>query len=61
MSVNLRDETLRKVIRRAKQLTSMLQGTMVLEGQGLDKKFLREMKRKTIKELLERINSNDSR
>lgn len=46
--------TLRKAIRRAKVVVSMLQGTMGLEGQGLDRKTLREMRRQTIRDLLAR-------
>jgi hypothetical protein len=33
----------RKALRKAKMLAGMLQGTMGLEGQGLDKRTLRAM------------------
>lgn len=45
-------QSMRDVIRRARKITGMLQGTMGLEGQGLDKQTLRRMKRETIGDLL---------
>jgi hypothetical protein len=45
-------QVLRRAIRKARRLTGMLQGTMGLEGQGLDKQTLRRMKRLTIQDLL---------
>ena len=44
--------TLRQAILQARKITAMLQGTMGLEGQGLDRKFLREMRQATVRELL---------
>lgn len=49
---NLDREAMRRVIRSARRITGMLQGTMGLEGQGLDKQTLRKMKRLTIEDLL---------
>lgn len=46
---------LRVVIKRAKLINSMLQGTMGLEGQGLDVLSLRAFKRQTVLDLLEKI------
>jgi hypothetical protein len=43
-------------IRKARQLVAMLQGTMGLEGQGLDRKTLRELRRDAILEWLGRSN-----
>lgn len=45
-------QDLRKVVRKARQIMAMLQGTMGLEGQGLDRKILRDMKKRTISDLL---------
>lgn len=44
---------LRQAIRKAKKLVAMLQGTMGLEGQGLDRKTLREFRREAIAHLLD--------
>ncbi len=43
-------------VRKARQLVAMLQGTMGLEGQGLDRKTLRELRRDAILEWLARSN-----
>ena len=45
-------QTVRQAIIRARKITAMLQGTMGLEGQGFDPKFLREMKQATVRDLL---------
>lgn len=45
-------QTIRQVIRKARKITGMLQGTMGLEGQALDKKTLRAMTKQTARELL---------
>jgi hypothetical protein len=45
-------QTVRHAIRKARRITRMLQGTMGLEGQGLDKQTLRRMKRETVSDLL---------
>ena len=42
----------RLALKRAKMITSMLQGTMGLEGQALDQKTLKAMTKQTAKELL---------
>jgi len=42
----------RRALLKAKRLTSMLQGTMALEGQGLDKRTLRAMTKQSARELL---------
>jgi hypothetical protein len=42
----------RQAIRIAKRITGMLQGTMGLEGQALDRKTLKQMSRQTTNELL---------
>ena len=47
-------EESKRAIRKAKKLMGMLQGTMGLEGQGLDRKTLREMTKRTARELLAR-------
>lgn len=46
---------LKKVIRRSRRITSMVQGTMGLEGQALDKRILWELTKETAKEYLEKI------
>jgi hypothetical protein len=43
---------IRYALLRAKVIMSMLQGTMALEGQGLDKKTVREMTKQTAEDLL---------
>lgn len=48
-------QAVRHAIRRARRITRMLQGTMGLEGQGLDKQTLRRMKRLTVGDLLVRF------
>ncbi len=45
-------EKRKQALRRAKRITRMLQGTMGLEGQGLDRKTLRELTKRTARELL---------
>ncbi len=45
-------ERVRRAISTAKEINSMLQGTMGLEGQGLDGKTLRDLKRDTVADLL---------
>jgi len=42
----------RKAIREAKTLANILQGTMSLEGQGLEGRDFREVKRHIIKRIL---------
>jgi hypothetical protein len=42
----------RRALEQARKITAMLQGTMGLEGQGRDKKTLKEMTRRTAEELL---------
>ncbi len=42
-----RTEERRQALRKARKITAMLQGTMGLEGQGLDRKTLREMIKRT--------------
>lgn len=44
---------LRQAIKKARKLVAMLQGTMGLEGQGLDAKTLREFRREAIAHLLD--------
>jgi hypothetical protein len=46
-------QAIRQAIRKARRITGMLQGTMGLEGQALDKQTLRRMKRLTIEDLLQ--------
>lgn len=43
---------LRKIAIEAKSLVGMVQGTMALEGQGLDKATLRRLKRRMVRRLL---------
>jgi hypothetical protein len=45
-------QTRRQALRKAKRITGMLQGTMGLEGQGLDKRTLWGMTKQTARELL---------
>lgn len=45
-------ERVRQAISTAKEINGMLQGTMGLEGQGLDGKTLRNLKRDTLADLL---------
>ena len=47
---------LKQAIKKAKKLVAMLQGTMGLEGQGLDFKTLRKLRRKAIAHLLDTPN-----
>ena len=47
-------QNLLQAIRKAREINRMLQGTMGLEGQGLDARLLRELKRETTLELLGR-------
>lgn len=47
-------QTVREAILKARKITAMLQGTMGLEGQGLDPKYLREMRHATVRDLLRR-------
>ena len=47
---------LKRAIKKAKKLVAMLQGTMGLEGQGLDFKTLRKLRRKAIAHLLDTPN-----
>ena len=42
----------RQAFRTARRITRMLQGTMGLEGQALDRKVLEQMTRETVRELL---------
>lgn len=42
----------RLAIRKAKMITAMLQGTMGLEGQALDRKTLRAMTKETTRDLM---------
>ncbi len=42
----------RRALVKARRLTSMLQGTMALEGQGLDKKALWALTKESARELL---------
>jgi len=43
----------RRALEQARKITGMLQGTMGLEGQGLDKRTLKMMTKRTAKELLD--------
>jgi hypothetical protein len=45
-------EKLRKAVADANRVASMLQGTMSLESQGLDRTTLHEIKQVTVRELL---------
>jgi hypothetical protein len=54
LDIRNRTSEVRRAVRDARRVTNMLQGTMSLEGQGLDGKTLRELKRTTILELLGR-------
>jgi hypothetical protein len=45
---------LRPIFKKARKITKMLQGTMGLEGQALDRKTLKIMTRITVKELLKK-------
>jgi len=45
-------ERARQAISTAREINGMLQATMGLEGQGLDRKAQRELKRDTVAELL---------
>jgi hypothetical protein len=45
-------ERLGRAISTAREINRTLQGTMALEGQGLDAKVLRGLKRETVSELL---------
>ncbi len=47
----------RDAVHHARRLTGMLQGTMGLEGQALDRATLRQMERRTAGELLARVSS----
>ena len=47
---------LRQAIKKAKKLVAMLQGTMGLEGQGLDRRTVREFRREAIAHLLDTQN-----
>jgi len=42
----------REALRIAKRITGMLQGTMGLEGQALDRQTLKQLSHETAKELL---------
>jgi hypothetical protein len=42
----------RLALTKARRLTGMLEGTMSLEGQGLDKKTLRAMTKQSARDLL---------
>ncbi len=53
--VQIDREIVRQAIRKARRITSMLQGTMGLEGQGLDKQTLRLLKRLTVEDLLQNL------
>lgn len=44
----------RRAIRKSRELISMLQGTMGLEGCGLRKEDLKDLHKKTVRDLLER-------
>jgi hypothetical protein len=55
LDVQIDRQTVRQAIRKARRITSMLQGTMGLEGQGLDKQTLRRMKRLTVADLLQNL------
>lgn len=46
------DINLRKIIKEARYLTGIVQGTMGLEGQGLDGRALRQIKKRIIQRLL---------
>jgi hypothetical protein len=45
-------QRIRRALQTARMITGMLQGTMGLEGQGLDKQSLKGMTKKTALELL---------
>jgi hypothetical protein len=47
-------QNVRLAIRKARMITGMVQGTMSLEGQGLDKKTLRKLNRRTLLDILGR-------
>jgi hypothetical protein len=53
-TLNIQTEraTIRKAILDARRLAAMLQGTMGLEGQGLDRKSLRAVKKQMTRRLL---------
>lgn len=44
--------SVRKAIQEAKGLVGLLQGTMSLEGQGLDRVAMRQVKKRMIRRLL---------
>ena len=50
---------IRKAIQKSHRLASMLQGTMGLEGQGLDRKALKQIRKQTAKELIEKWNNGE--
>ena len=50
--VQWHDPEVRKAIRTGQKISVMVQGTMGLEGQGLDRKSLHTLKNKTIRRLL---------
>jgi len=50
--VSIPRQKVRQVLLKARKITGMLQGTMGLEGQALDKQTLRAMTKQTAKELL---------
>jgi hypothetical protein len=52
MPTNLSFSELRKVAEEAANLLGILQGTMSLEGQGLDRIELRRLKRRMVRRLL---------
>jgi hypothetical protein len=47
-----RKECLREIIEEANRIVKMLQGTVSLEGQGLDKQALRQIKKRVIRRIL---------
>jgi len=51
-SARTKIQNYRRALEQARKITGMLQGTMGLEGQGLDKKTLKIMTKRTARELL---------
>ena len=49
----LSSDLLRKAVAEANSLIGILQGTMSLEGQGLDKGEMRQVKKRMIRRLLQ--------
>jgi len=52
-AVKMDRQKIHLAFQKARMITGMIQGTMGLEGQGLDRKSLRALTKMTVKELLE--------